>query len=89
MAENSTQHHHHGSHMPAILKLNDTKIHLKHHFPPSYLAADFKLCQDTAIFGEEFDQTWNKEEIASHKGLMVLHVLGYYGAYFGIMPLGK
>ncbi|WWD19150.1 hypothetical protein CI109_103608 [Kwoniella shandongensis] len=79
--------HSHGVHTPAVEKLNDTAIHLIHHYPPSYLAADFRLDNDTAIFGEEFDATWNLEEVESHKGLMFVHAGSMVLAYFAALPI--
>ncbi|WVQ95039.1 hypothetical protein IAU59_002131 [Kwoniella sp. CBS 9459] len=79
--------HDHGSHTAAKTELDDENIHYWHHFPPTYLAADFKLDNDSAIFGEEFGESWDPEQIESHKGLMAVHVLTYYGAYFGLLPL--
>ncbi|OCF31554.1 cytoplasmic protein [Kwoniella heveanensis BCC8398] len=79
--------HDHGTHTAAKTVLDDENIHYWHHFPPTYLAADFKLDNDSAIFGEEFDESWHPEEFESHKGLMAIHVLTYYGAYFGLLPL--
>ncbi|WWC71475.1 uncharacterized protein I206_105433 [Kwoniella pini CBS 10737] len=79
--------HDHGSHAAAKTILDDEGIHVWHHFPPTYLDVDFKLDNDSAIFGEEFDETWNVDELESHKGLMALHVILFYGAYFGLLPI--
>jgi hypothetical protein len=53
-------HHSHGAHSAPIVALNDTDIHYWHSFPPSYLAADFRLDEDSAIFGEEFPPDWRE-----------------------------
>ncbi|WVR09504.1 hypothetical protein IAU60_006572 [Kwoniella sp. DSM 27419] len=79
--------HDHGSHTPAKTVLDDDNIHFWHKFPPTYLDADFKLDNETAIFGEEFDQYWRVDEVISHRGLMIMHVVTYYGAYFGLLPI--
>ncbi|WWC90617.1 uncharacterized protein L201_005553 [Kwoniella dendrophila CBS 6074] len=79
--------HDHGSHTEAKIELDDIGIHKWHYFPPTYLDADFKLDNDSAIFGEEFDDDWNPDEFVSHKALMALHSLLYYGAYFGLLPI--
>ncbi|KAK8854705.1 hypothetical protein IAR55_003444 [Kwoniella newhampshirensis] len=79
--------HSHGTHTTAMVKLNDTDIHRWHHYPPSYLSADFRLNNDTAIFGEEFDATWNVEEVESHKGLMLVHAVSMISAYFAVLPI--
>ena len=81
--------HSHGSHRAPKVSLDDTGIHHWHQFPPTYLAADFRLDNDTAIFGEEFDETWDPENASGHKGLMLIHVLGMTLAYFGALPIGK
>ncbi|WVW85528.1 hypothetical protein I302_107566 [Kwoniella bestiolae CBS 10118] len=78
--------HDHGSHTPPKEKLDDEAVHALHHFPPTYLDADFRLDNDTAIFGEEFDESWDPQEVPSHQGLMALHGVLYYGAYFGLLP---
>ncbi|OCF57532.1 cytoplasmic protein [Kwoniella mangroviensis CBS 10435] len=79
--------HDHGSHTAPKEKLDDESVHRWHHFPPTYLDADFRLDNDTAIFGEEFDETWDPQEVSSHRGLMAIHALLYYGAYFGLLPI--
>ncbi|WVQ71956.1 hypothetical protein IAR50_001498 [Cryptococcus sp. DSM 104548] len=79
--------HSHGSHQEALTVINDTDIHRWHKFPPTYLDADFRLDADSAIFGEQFDETWNLEEIESHKGLALLHASLMAVAYFGLLPL--
>ncbi|WWC63391.1 uncharacterized protein I303_105991 [Kwoniella dejecticola CBS 10117] len=79
--------HNHGSHTPAKVKLDDQAIHALHYFPPTYLDVDFKLDNDSAIFGEEFDEHWDVGALESHKGLKALHALLYYGAYFGLLPI--
>jgi len=81
--------HSHGTHQAAKVMLNDTDIHHYHHFPPSYLAADFQLDNDSAIFGEEFDATWYPDEASRHKGLMAVHVGGMTLAYFAALPIGE
>jgi len=81
--------HNHGSHTEPKYVLDDVDIHFWHKFPPSYLAADFRLDNDSAIFGEEFDETWDPDDASGHRGLVILHALGFYTAYFGLMPVGK
>jgi len=81
--------HNHHSHAPVKIVLDDTDIHNWHHFPPTYLAADFKLDNSTAIFGEEFDETWDPEKADGHLGLMFVHVACMIIAYFGALPLGE
>lgn len=51
-------HHSHSAHSAPTVALNDTDIHYWHSFPPSHLAADFRLDEDSAIFGEEFPSDW-------------------------------
>lgn len=82
-------HHSHGSHAAPKAVLDDESIHYWHHFPPSYLAADFKLDKDSAIFGEEFDDEWDPQRASGHKSLMLGHVLAMIGAYFGALPICK
>ncbi|RSH88825.1 hypothetical protein EHS25_003053 [Saitozyma podzolica] len=79
--------HSHGSHEAAKVTLNDVDIHNWHDFPPSYLAADFRLTNDSAIFGEVFDEDWDPENAAGHKGLMTAHVGAMCLAYFGALPI--
>ncbi|WRT68496.1 uncharacterized protein IL334_005472 [Kwoniella shivajii] len=79
--------HDHGSHTAAKTVLDDESVHEWHHFPPTYLDVDFKLDNDSAIFGEEFDDTWNPETLESHKRLMMIHTSLFYGAYFGLLPI--
>ena len=81
--------HSHGSHAAPLTTLDDAGIHFWHKFPPTYLAADFRLDNDSAIFGEEFDETWDPENESGHKGLVFLHAVGFYSAYFGLLPLSK
>ena len=81
--------HHHGSHTAPKVVLDDESIHQWHHYPPSYLAADFRLDNDSAIFGEEFDEAWDPAEAGGRKGLMVLHVVGMSLAYFAALPIGE
>jgi hypothetical protein len=81
--------HSHGSHEAAKVTLNDVDIHNWHDFPPSYLAADFRLTNDSAIFGEVFDEDWDPENAAGHKGLMTAHVGAMCLAYFGALPIGE
>lgn len=80
--------HGHGSHAPAMTELNDTDIHRWHHYPVSYLAADFRLTQDQAIFGDEFDEDYDPDTASGHRGLAIAHVFGFYTAYFGALPIG-
>lgn len=80
--------HGHHSHAPVKEFLNDTDIHLWHKFPPTYLDADFRLTQDSVIFGEELPADW-PGETPSHPGLMVLHVAAMVVAYFGALPIGE
>lgn len=79
--------HSHGSHAPAKTVLDDADIHFWHKYPPSYLAADFRLDNDSAIFGEEFDEAWDPNDASGHRGLAILHVLSFYTAYFGFLPI--
>jgi hypothetical protein len=79
--------HSHGSHAAPLTELNDTDIHRWHSYPVSYLAADFRLTQDQAIFGDEFDEEYDPQEASSHLGLAFLHVAIFYTAYFGLLPL--
>lgn len=81
------QEHDHGSHAEAPTELNDTYIHSIHYFPPTYLDADFKLNKDSAIFGEDFDESWDEQDVQGHKTLMGLYVLGMGSAYFVILPI--
>ncbi|EIW68262.1 hypothetical protein TREMEDRAFT_69277 [Tremella mesenterica DSM 1558] len=80
--------HEHGSHKAPKVVLDDVSIHHWHHFPPSYLAADFRLDSDSAIFGEEFDESWDTEQTERHGGLMLVHVASMVIAYFGALPIG-
>ena len=95
----ATHHHAHGSHAPPRVVLNDTLVHHFHTFPPSYLAADFRLDEDSAIFGEEFGEGWTvtAEDAqdgtvagrdSGRMGLMVVHVVAMSLAYFGALPIG-
>ncbi|ORX38439.1 hypothetical protein BD324DRAFT_578083 [Kockovaella imperatae] len=80
--------HDHGEHQVAGDELDESEIHNAwHSFPPTYLAADFRLNNDTAIFGEEFDAEWDPDEANGHRGLMMLHVLAMIGAYFVALPI--
>lgn len=81
--------HHHGSHTAPKTELNDADIHYWHSFPPSYLAADFRLDVDTAIFGEEFPEDWVPENAGGRRGLVSLHIASMLVAYFGILPVGE
>lgn len=80
--------HGHHSHAPVKEFLNDTEIHRWHKFPPTYLDADFRLTQDSVIFGEELPENW-PGDTPSHPGLMILHVAAMCVAYFGALPVGK
>lgn len=82
-------HAHHGGHHQAQLELNETDVHYWHHFPPSYLAADFRLTKDQVIFGEELDETWVPEEAGGHRTLAIAHAGTFVLAYFGLLPIGK
>ena len=79
--------HSHGSHVAAKVTLDDQSVHQWHHFPPTYLAADFRLDNDSAIFGEEFDETWDPDDASGHKILMIAHIVGMTAAYFGALPI--
>ncbi len=81
--------HHHSSHTPAKTILDDVDIHNWHQFPPTYLAADFRLTNDSAIFGEDFGEDWDPAKANGHPGLMVLHVGAMMVAYFGALPVGE
>lgn len=81
--------HGHGGHHKAQLQLNDTDVHYYHHFPPSYLAADFRLDQDQVIFGEELDDDWNAKEAGGHRTLAFVHAGSFVLAYFGVLPIGE
>lgn len=81
--------HGHGSHSAPKDTLDDVDIHFWHKFPPTYLAADFRLDNDSAIFGEDFDEAWDPETASGHKGLLLTHVGGFYTAYLGLLPVGK
>ena len=85
----SAHGHNHGSHTEPKYILDDVDIHFWHKFPPSYLAADFRLDNNSAIFGEELDETWDPENASGHRGLVLMHALGFYSAYFGLLPIGK
>lgn len=80
--------HGHHSHAPVKEFLNDTEIHLWHKFPPTYLDADFRLTQDSVIFGEELPADW-PGDTPSHPGLMIVHVVSMCLAYFGALPIGE
>lgn len=86
-AEQAPDPHSHGAHNAALEMLNDTEIHRWHHFPPTYLDADFRLDADSAIFGEEFDESWDLEDVESHKGLAFVHAFLMGLAYFGVLPI--
>ena len=81
--------HSHGSHSAPLEVLDDAGIHFWHHFPPTYLAADFRLDNDSAIFGEEFDETWDPKKASGHRTLAFTHAFVFYAAYFGFLPVGK
>ncbi len=80
--------HWHDFHAAPKVKLDDESIHLIHHFPPSYLAVDFRLDNDSAIFGEEFDESWDPDAAQGHARLMAVHALGMVLGYFGALPIG-
>lgn len=82
-------HARHGGHHQAQLELNETDVHYWHHFPPSYLAADFRLSKDQVIFGEELDETWVPEDEGGHRTLAFAHAGSFVLAYFGFLPIGK
>ena len=81
--------HGHGSHHQPQVELNETDVHYWHHFPPSYLAADFRLSKDRVIFGEELDETWTPETEGGHMTLALGHAASLVLAYFGFLPVGK
>lgn len=81
--------HGHGGHHQPQVELNETDVHYWHQFPASYLAADFRLAKDQAIFGEELDDTWSPENAGGHRGLAFLHAGLFLVAYFGLLPIGK
>jgi hypothetical protein len=81
--------HHHNSHAPIKEYLDDADVHRWHTFPPTYLDADFRLTNDSAIFGEDLTKGWDAETVASHPRLMLLHVLSMVLAYFGALPICK
>jgi hypothetical protein len=81
--------HNHGGHAAPKVVLDDADIHYWHSFPPSYLAADFRLDVDSAIFGEEFPDDWAADEAGGRKGLLLAHVASMLVAYFGILPIGE
>lgn len=81
--------HGHNMHAPVKDKLNDTDIHLWHSFPPTYLDADFRLTQDSVIFGEDLPLDWDPSTHPSHRGLMLAHVVSMVLAYFAALPIGK
>ena len=83
-----SSHKSHGSHAAAKLKLNDDEIHWGHDFPPTYLAADLWLTNETAIFGDVFDVTWDPPNERGHGGLMVVHIASLVIAYMGALPVG-
>ncbi|TYJ58053.1 hypothetical protein B9479_001148 [Cryptococcus floricola] len=79
--------HSHGGNQEALTVLNDTDIHRWHKFPPTYLDADFQLDASSAIFGEQFDDAWNLEDIESHKILALSHAFLMGLAYTGLLPI--
>lgn len=81
--------HGHGSHHQPQVQLNETDVHHWHHFPPSYLAADFRLSKDQVIFGEELDESWTPEDEGGHRMLAFGHAGTFILAYFGILPIGE
>jgi len=81
--------HGHGGHHTPQTDLNETDVHYWHHFPASYLAADFRLAKDQVIFGEELDDTWSPEGAGGHRTLVVVHAGLFLVAYFGLLPIGK
>ncbi|WVQ80188.1 hypothetical protein IAT38_002293 [Cryptococcus sp. DSM 104549] len=86
-ADSPPDPHAHGSHAAPLDVLNDTDIHRWHKFPPTYLDADFRLDADSAIFGEEFDASWDLSKIESHKGMAGVHAALMMLAYFGVLPI--
>ena len=91
MAENTRPEpsmHEHGEHEAAKDVLDESDMHNEWHtFPPTYLAADFRLDNDTAIFGEEFDEDWDPDNSSGHKLLMMAHVGAMVAAYFAVLPI--
>lgn len=81
--------HGHGSHHKPQVELNETDVHHWHHFPPSYLAADFRLSKDQVIFGEELDESWTPENEGGHRMMAFGHAATFILAYFGILPIGE
>lgn len=81
--------HHHNSHAPVKEFLDDVALHEWHDFPPTYLDADFRLKNDSLIFGEVFPDDWDPETVTSHPGLMGLHVGCMMVAYFVLLPIGE
>lgn len=81
--------HHHNSHAPVKEFLDDVALHEWHDFPPTYLDADFRLKNDSLIFGEVFPDDWDPETVASHPALMGLHVGCMMVAYFVLLPVGE
>jgi hypothetical protein len=88
-AHNPHGGHGHGKHHVPQVELNETDVHYWHHFPASYLAADFRLTRDQVIFGEELDDTWEPEEAGGHRKLAFVHAGLFLIAYFGLLPIGK
>lgn len=80
--------HDHHSHAPVKDKLDDADIHYWHKFPPTYMDADFRLTNDSVIFGEDLPADW-PGETPSHPGLMIAHVASMIAAYFAILPISK
>ncbi|WVO14412.1 hypothetical protein L204_102045 [Cryptococcus depauperatus] len=85
-ADHPPDPHAHGSHMAAMEMLNDTEIHRLHHFPPTFLDADFRIDRESAIFGEDLAD-WDLEQIESHRGLILTHAVLMGLAYFGLLPI--
>jgi len=81
--------HGHGEHHKPQTDLNETDVHYWHHFPASYLAADFRLAKDQVIFGEELDDTWSPEDAGGHRTLVIVHAGLFLVAYFGLLPIGE
>ncbi|KAL7422561.1 hypothetical protein Q5752_003209 [Cryptotrichosporon argae] len=77
-------HHHSG---PVLSVLNETRVHAGHAFPPSYLAADFRLTNDSVIFGEVLPADWDADAVASHPGLKLAGTAAFVAAYFGVLPI--
>lgn len=79
--------HNHNPHAPVKEFLDDVALHELHDFPPTYMDADFRLTNDSVIFGEVFPDDWDPETVASHPGLMFAHVGCMIAAYFALMPI--